>query len=163
MKSAILFGSIFSLVSTLAIANPGLSGNSPSELLRRGPNVTFPVSSKFGKCPKEVKLWAHSRNYEGGGEWTVIANTSAIARPATLVSKNRKVAVFRAFLKPHFRSCRGVAVSGNDEFSPYRFQFQNGRVFFRVTLPKNTPSNPSAIVQARTVQSRPLVRWQIAD
>jgi hypothetical protein len=160
MKSAILLGGIFSLVSTLAIANPGLAGNSPSELLGRTPNIDFPVSAKYGKCPKEVKLWTHSRRYRGGEERTIIANTLAIARPATLLHKNRKEAVFRAFLKPAFRSCRGVAFSGNDDFSSYRFVFEHGRVFFRVTLPRNTRGNPSAIVQARTVRDRPFVRWQ---
>jgi hypothetical protein len=172
MKSAILLGSIFSLVSTLAIATPGLAGNSPSELLHQTPNNSFPVVAKSGKCPKNVKAWTHFRPYEGGAEWTVIANTLAIADSATLVSKTvasrrkgifSKVAVFSAPLKPAFKSCRGVAVSTDEDLSPYKFEFQGGKVIFRVTLPKDTPSNPSGIVQARTIQGRPLVRWAIAD
>jgi hypothetical protein len=172
MKSAILLGSTLSLVSTLAIATPGLTANSPADLLRKPPNNSFPVSVTSGKCPKNVRLWTHVRAYEGGGEWTVIPNTLAIARPATLVSKTvvsrkkgifPKVAVFSAALKPAFKSCRGVAVSSEDDLSPYKFEFKGGRVVFRVTLPKDTPSNPSGIVQVRTIQGRPLVRWAIAD
>ncbi|PSB03444.1 hypothetical protein [Merismopedia glauca] len=163
MKSGIFLGSVLSLASTLAIATPGLTANSPAELLRKPPNNSFPVSVKSGKCPKNVKLWTHVRAYEGGGEWTVIADTLAIASPATLVSGNKKVAVFRATLKPAFKSCRGVAVSSEEDLNLYKFEFQGGRVIFRVNLPKDTPSNPSAIVQARRIKGRPLVRWAIAD
>jgi hypothetical protein len=171
MKSAIWLGSALSLISTLAIATPGLGGDSPVELLQKPATHSFPVMAKSGKCPKSVKAWTHVRNYEGGAEWTIIADTLAIARPATVISGAKrgrngsfaKVAVFRANLKPTFKSCRGVAVSTAEELSLYKFEFAKGKVTFKVNLPKDTPSNPSGIVQAKIVKNRPLVVWAIAD
>lgn len=153
MNSRIFLAGLLSLTSLLAAATPGLTASAHN----------LPVLVKSGKCPKYAQIKTTFRYYEGGGEWNVAANTIAFASRASLVSRSHKVAVFRAPLKYAFRSCRGIAASSSEELNLYRFNFQNGNVIFRVTLPKDTPSNPSAISQARVSEGRPFVRWAIAD
>jgi hypothetical protein len=103
------------------------------------------------------------RYYEGGGEFTIIANTTAIAGPARLVRSTKKFAEFSAPLKRNFASCVGTAISQKETLDLYSFRFQNGNVIFRVQLPKDTPSNPSEIMVRNVVSAQPAVRWAIAD
>jgi hypothetical protein len=152
------------LLSALLVATPGLAENSPlspGKILRQRSNTTFTVKRQTGYCPKVVRLWTDSRPYEGGGELIVIADTLAIAGPARLVSSNEKVAQFKAPLKKAYISCVGRASS--EEYSDYRFTFRQGHVYFRVQLPPDTPSTPSAIDRRGIIASRPYVRWAIAD
>ncbi|MBW4620580.1 MAG: hypothetical protein KME17_14650 [Cyanosarcina radialis HA8281-LM2] len=152
------------LLSALFAATPGLAENSPlspGTILRQRSNTTFTVKRQTGYCPKVVRLWTAFRNYEGGGEFLVVADTLAIAGPARLVSANRKVAEFKAPLKKAYRSCVGRASS--EEYSDYRFAFRHGHVYFRVQLPPDSPSTPSAIDRRGIIASRPYVRWSIAD
>ncbi len=114
-------------------------------------------------CPRTVKLWTSSRQYDGGGEFVVIADTSAIAGPARLVRSNTKSAEFTAPLKSNFADCVGQAASREEMLNGYSFRFQNRTVTFRVQLPPDTPSNPSGIAYKGVVSSRPAVKWQIAD
>jgi hypothetical protein len=152
------------LLSTLFVATPGLTVNSPlspGTVLHQRPNTSLAVNRQAGYCPKTVRLWTASRYYEGGGENLVIADTLAIARPARLISSSKKFAEFKAPLKKAYVSCVGKANSG--DYPYYRFRFDRGNVYFRVQLPKDTPSNPSEINRRGIISGRPYVRWAIAD
>jgi hypothetical protein len=149
-----------SLLSTLCVATQALA-QTPT-VPRRPPNTTFRVESQSGRCPRSVGLWTSFRYYEGGGEHTVIANTTAIAGPARLISSGKKFAQFRAPLQRAYASCIGQANSSTDDF-PYQFVFNAGNVTFRVQLPPDTESNPSAMTYHNVMSSRPMVRWAIAD
>jgi hypothetical protein len=150
----------FSLLSTLSVATPALT-QTPT-IPRTPPNTIFTVQSQSGTCPRSVGLWTSFRYYEGGAEHTVIANTTAIAGPARLVSSGKKFAHFRAPLQRAYGTCVGQAMSSTDDF-PYRFVFNGGNVTFRVDLPPDTESNPSSITYHNVMSSRPMVRWAIAD
>ena len=165
MKNMARFTTIFPLLLTLVVTVPALAQTPASPSVpNTPPNTTFKIQRQSGTCPSTVGLWTSFRYYEGGGEHTVIANTSAIAGPAQLVSSSSdKVAVFRAPLQRAYASCVGQARSAEDDFSFYRFQFGSGNVTFRVQLPADTPSNPSEISYKSVVSNRPAVRWAIAD
>ena len=145
---------------------PALTQNQPHSappvLPKTPPNLTFNVERQSGNCPKTVKLWAAWRYYEGGGEHTVIADTVPIAGTARIVSSNKKLVEYKAPLKKTYNSCVGQAKSPSQDY-PYRFQFRDGNVYFRVELPPDTPSTPSEITAQSVVVSRPYVRWAVAD
>ena len=144
------------------VAIPAKPQNSPPSLPKTAPNTTFNVIRQSGRCPSVVRLWTSFRYYEGGGEHTVIADTAAIAGTPRLIRATKKLVEYRAPLQRAYTSCVGNARSASDDL-PYRFQFGGGNVTFRVELPPDTPSTPSAISYRGVVSSRPAVRWAIAD
>lgn len=154
----------FGFLSTLLVAVPAMTQNqAPPAVPRTPPDTVFSVTRQSGNCPGTVKMWASLRQYEGGAEFTVIADTLAIAGSARLVRSTKKMAEFTAPLKSNFASCVGQASSNEGSLNVYRVQFQNRNVIFRVQLPADTPSSPSEIVYKGVVSSRPAVKWQIAD
>ena len=157
------FARTFGLLSALFVATPALTQNQPTTpvLPTSSPNTTFNVKRQTGSCPKTVRLWTSFRYYEGGGENTVIADTLAIAGRARLMSSGKKLVKYRAPLKKAYASCVGSATS--KEYSDYMFRFKEGNVYFRVQLPPDTPSTPTAIAYRNVVSQRPYIRWQIAD
>ncbi|WP_249097018.1 hypothetical protein [Argonema galeatum] len=166
MKKLWQFTTSLSILSALLAATPALTQNQrllPPTLPRTAPDSTLNVTRQSGTCPRTVKLWTSVRRYDGGGEFVVIADTSAIAGPARLVRSNTKSAEFTAPLKSNFASCVGQAASREEMLNGYSFRFQNRTVTFRVQLPPDTPSNPSGIAYKGVVSSRPAVKWQIAD
>jgi hypothetical protein len=156
------FTTIFGLCLTLLVAGPttAIAQRATPSLPNTPPDTQLTVNAQSGTCPKTVGLWTSFRYYEGGGEHTVIADTLAVAGPAQLVTKGKKLAEYTAPLKAAYASCVGQASS--QEY-PYRFQFSNGNISFRVELPADTPANPSEINVQSLVSSRPYVRWAIAD
>ncbi len=66
---------------------------------------------------------------------------------------------YQAPLKKAYVSC----VGGANKDNLYYVSLQKGKISFRVVLPKDTPSNPSGFSLRTIVDSRPYVRWQIAD
>ena len=164
MKNLPGFTGIFALVSMLVVSTPAFSQRqAPPEVPKARPDATIKVTRQSGTCPSAVSLWTSFRYYEGGGEHTVIADTSAIAGSARLVRSTNKFAEFSAPLKSNFASCVGQATSQEETTNLYSFRFQNKNVIFRVQLPSDTPSNPSEITYKNVVTSRPAVRWAIAD
>lgn len=162
MQSLSKFTAILGIFSTFLVAIPAMSQNSPPSLPRTTPNTIFNVTRQSGRCPSTVRLWTSFRYYEGGGEHTVIADTTAIAGTPRLVRATKKLVEYRAPLQRSYTSCVGNARSASADF-PYRFQFRGGNVIFRVELPPDTPSTPSEISYRGVVSSRPAVRWAIAD
>lgn len=147
---------ILALSIDTAIAQP----NKPV-LPKTPPNTVIPVKRQSGNCPQTVGLWTASRYYEGGGENTVIADTTVIAAaPVKLVSYGKKFVEYTAPLKRAYISCVGQARS--PEY-PYSLRFQNRHVSFRVQLPPDTPANPSEFTVRSILGSRPYVQWAIAD
>ena len=163
MKNLARLTTTFGLFSALLTATPALTQNQPTKpvLPNTPPNTTFNVQRQSGTCPKTVRLWSLSRWYEGGAENTVIADTLAIAGSARLVSSGKKVVEYTAPLKKNYASCVGQAIS--EELTPYKFRFGSGNVSFRVELPPDSPSTPSAFSTQTLVGGRPYVRWAIAD
>lgn len=153
------------ILSALLVATPALTQNQqPSpKVPSTPPDLTLSVQKQKGTCPKTVGLWTLAQPYKdgGGADFTVIADTTAIADPAKLISSSRKFAEYSAPLKKNFASCVGRTTP--KEGSEYSFRFQNKNVIFRVQLPPDTPSKPSGIVYKNVVSSRPAVRWQLAD
>ncbi|MFB2838823.1 hypothetical protein [Floridanema evergladense] len=165
MSKLIRFTTSLGIFATLLMAIPGFtqSQSTPLVIPRTLPNESFMVNRTSGTCPQSIGIWTATRQYEGGGEFTVIANTLAIASRASLVRSNKKSAEFSARLKSNFASCVGTATSQDETLNLYRFRLQNGNVIFRVQLPKDTPSNPSEIMMKNVISGQPAVRWAIAD
>lgn len=159
------FTSGFAMFAVLFVSTPAFSQNRPTPLAipRTSPNESFRVTRTSGNCPSSVGVWTAMRQYEGGGEFTVIANTAAIAGPARIVRSTKKFAEFSAPLKSNFASCVGTATSQDETLNLYSFRLQNRNVIFRVQLPQDTPSNPSEIMVRNVVSAQPAVRWAIAD
>jgi hypothetical protein len=157
------FARTLGLLSALLVATPAPTRSQPTTPVvpRTSPNTTFNVKRQTGRCPKTVRLWTSFRYYEGGGENTVIADTLAIAGSARLMSSGEKLVKYEAPLKKTYASCVGSATS--KEYPDYMFRFKEGKVYFRVQLPPDTPSTPTAISYQNVVSQRPYIRWQIAD
>lgn len=164
MKKNLLNCTTIAIAFSAVLAGiPALTQTQAPTLPRTAANSTLNVTRQSGNCPRMVKLWTSERQYEGGGEFTAIADTLAIAGPSRLVRSNNKSAEFTAPLKSNFASCVGQASSNDGNLSLYRVQFQNRNVIFRVQLPADTPSSPSGIAYKGVVSSRPAIKWQIAD
>jgi len=165
MSNLIRFTTTLGIFATLFIAIPGFtqSQSTPLTIPKTSPNESFKVTRTSGSCPQTIGIWTSVRQYEGGAEFSVIANTAALAGPARLVRSNKKSAEFSAPLKSNFASCVGTATSQDETLNYYIFRFQNGNVIFRVQLPKDTPSNPSEISIKKVISAQPAVRWALAD
>lgn len=157
-KITLSFGLLSTLLTTTAAST--LAVTPKPQLPKTPPNEQLKVQRQSGNCPKTFGIWNTFRYYEGGGEHSVIADTLAIALPVKLVSSGKKFAEYRATLKKAYATCVGSASS---EGNTYRVSFQKGNVYFRVQLPKDTPSNPSEISASTILASRPYIRWAIAD
>lgn len=165
MKMLMLFPVVTRLGATLLLLSgaPVMAQPKPS-LPNQKPDLMFKVVRKVGTCPQQIGLWTATRQYEGGGEHMVIADTWAIAAaPAKVVSATPQWVEYSAPLKRTFTSC--VAQAGSDSELPYRFRFQQGKVFFQIDLRSinRNPSTPAAITYKAVLTSRPYVRWAIAD
>lgn len=86
--------------------------------------------------------------------WVKAAKT-----PASILQ--RFVVEYTAPLKKNYASCVGQAIS--EELTSYKFRFGSSNVSFRVELPPDSPSTPSAFSAQTLVGGRPYVRWAIAD
>ncbi|OKH36692.1 hypothetical protein NIES2119_16845 [[Phormidium ambiguum] IAM M-71] len=151
-------------LSVLVAATPGITQNSENAaptIPGNRPNTTINVSKRSGNCPSNMNLWTSFRSYEGGGEHTVIADTSVVASAARLSNSGAKFVEFSAPLKSEFASCVGEATS--DEEPIYRFRFGNQRVVFRMDLSSLRPGTLTRINYRGVVSSRPAIRWAIAD
>lgn len=151
-------------LSVLLTATPGITQNSENAaptIPGNRPNTTINVSKRSGNCPSNMNLWTSFRAYEGGGEHTVIADTSVVASAARLNNSGAKFVEFSAPLKSEFASCVGEATS--DEEPIYRFRFGNKRVVFRMDLSSLRPGTLTRINYRGVVSSRPAIRWAIAD
>ncbi|ALF53400.1 hypothetical protein ACX27_11995 [Nostoc piscinale CENA21] len=165
IKSLTLF-LVFSIISlgilTACIHNKSETTTASESSLSK-PNVILEIKSQTGTCPKTVGLWAISLLSEGGGEYTVVADTRPIANPARLVASGERFVEYEAILRESYASCIGSANS--QEFRFYNFQFRNGKVYFRVDLPAiiNESVNGTpyiGIAYKELVASRPYVRWK---
>ncbi len=123
------------------------------------PNTVLQIKRQSGNCPKTLGLWTATRQYEGGGEFTIIADTKPFAGLADLTSSGKKFVEYTAPLHKTYASCVG-AVYGESE---YRVHFRKGNVVFRLQIPKDTPANPTGFSSTAILGSRPYVKWQIAD
>ncbi len=165
MKTVTQFTTILSLFFCLLVLSPTatLAQSPKTSLPKSPPNTVFKVKRQSGNCPKTVGLWTSFRYYEGGGENTVIADTSAIAQGAQIISSGDKLVDYKAPLKTAYADCIGTAIDESDGEHLYQFIFREGKVFFRVVLPPDTDANPSGFSVRSVLGSRPFVRWQIAD
>lgn len=153
------------ILSVLLFASVAPVGAQSNPTIPTGkPDLTLKVVRQTGTCPQQVSLWTSARQYEGGGEFTVVADTLPIATAVPrLVSAKPQFVEYSALLKQAFVSCIAQAGSGSE--LPYRFRFQQGKVFFRIDLKSinRNPSTPAAITYKAVLTSRPYVRWAIAD
>lgn len=69
------------------------------------PNTVVQVERRSGNCPKSIGIWTDGRQYEGGGEFTIIPDTLAFAGKAKLVSAKPKFVEYIAPLKPAYANC----------------------------------------------------------
>lgn len=151
----------FGLLSTLLVTAPTFAATQKPTLPNTSANNVLNVERQSGACPKTIGLWTTALPYEGGAEFTVIADTLRIAGFAKLVASSEKFAEYKAPLKKAYASCVGSA--RDQEVGYYQVRLKKGYLFFRVELPKDTPSKPSGISATGIVSSRPYVRWQLAD
>jgi len=152
------------ILSVLLTANPGVTQNSQNAaptIPSNQPNTTINVSKRSGNCPSNIKFWNSFRSYEGGGEHTIIAETSNIASGARLTNSGAKFVEFTAPLKSEFASCVGEAISNEEPI--YRFQFSNKNVIFRIDFSSLPSGTQTRISYKGVVSSRPAIRWAIAD
>lgn len=164
MKSLTSLTLSLGILSALLTATPGItqnSSNSAPPIPGNAPNTTINVSRRSGNCPSNMKLWTSFRSYEGGGEHTVIADTSAIANRARLSNSGAKFVEFTAPLKSEFASCVGEAVSNDEPI--YRFRFSNKSVIFRMDLSPLPGERLTRISYRGVVSSRPAIRWALSD
>ncbi|UBF26150.1 hypothetical protein K9N68_32275 [Kovacikia minuta CCNUW1] len=156
---------IMGLLSMLVLSLPMPTQAQPKPAIPDGePNLTLKVIRQSGNCPQEVRLWTAIRQYEGGGEHTVIADTLPIVATAVkLTTSYPQLIEYSAPLKQDFASC--LARTNPDADLPYYFRLQQGRLFFRIDLRSinRNPSTPAAITYKAVLTSRPYVRWAIAD
>ncbi|MEB3179957.1 MAG: hypothetical protein VKL59_13100 [Nostocaceae cyanobacterium] len=162
MKLYLKLTSFISLLSGLIVITPtaSIAQTETIRLPTNQPNLSLSVQRQRGICPDTVRLWTNYRYYEGGAEHTVIADTLAVAGNIKVVSYGNRFVEYSAPLKEAYKSCIGRAIYKE---LPYRFQFQNGQVYFRVGLPQPTASKPSEFTRRAILGSRPYVRWAIAD
>ncbi|MCC5655552.1 hypothetical protein LC608_00795 [Nostoc sp. XA010] len=151
----------FGLLSTLLVAAPTFAARQKPTLPNTSPNNVLNVQRQSGACPKTIGLWTTVLLYKGGSETTVIADTLPIAGSAKLVASSEKFAEYKAPLKKAYAGCVGSA--REQELGCYQVRLKKGYLFFRVQLPKDTPSKPSGIRATGIVSSRPYLRWQVAD
>ncbi|MFB2933925.1 hypothetical protein ACE1B6_01475 [Aerosakkonemataceae cyanobacterium BLCC-F154] len=160
-KSLVLSSGI---LSVLLAATPGITQSFPVSAPRipdDRPNTTIDVSRRSGSCPDNMKLWTAFRSYEGGGEHTVIVDTSMVANGVRLTNYGAKFVEFSAPLKSEFASCVGEAISEDEPI--YRFRFADRKVIFRMDLSRLRPGTITRINYQGVVSSRPAIRWAIAD
>lgn len=160
MKIVVKITTVISLLSTsITMTTVGIAATPTPHIPKTPPNEVINIVRKYGNCPQEVGMWTEFRAYEGGAEITVIANTLSIANTAKLIASGKKFVEYQAPLKKNYISCVGEA----SKDSVYFVKLQKGKISFRVILPKDTPSNPSAFSLHTIVDGRPYVKWQIAD
>ncbi len=128
------------------------------------PNLTLSIVRKTGNCPKQVSLWTSFRYYEGGGEHTVIVDTTPISKaPAVLVEKGPLFVQYEVPLKPDYATCSTRAIA---PYNPqYSVRFDRGIAYFEVdlTLLDKPPGTPAVVTYRAVLTGRPYVRWAIAD
>lgn len=127
------------------------------------PNVVLKIQRQSGTCPRAIGIWTSFRNYEGGGEHTVIADTLTIAGKAELILSSKKLVEYRAPLKKAYAECNGKAIEESDGEDLYLLLLREGNVYFRAILPPDTDANPSSFSNVGILNDRPYVRWAIAD
>jgi hypothetical protein len=149
------------ILSVLLIATPGVTQNSAPTIPSGRPNTTINVTRRSGNCPRNMRLWTNFRSYEGGGEHTVIADTSAIANAPRVTNSGAKFVEFTAPLKSEFASCVGEAISNEEPI--YRFRFSNKNVIFRMDLSPLPSERLTKISYRGVVSSRPAIRWALSD
>lgn len=146
------------LTLTLTTATPAQSIK--PELPKTPPDTLVKVERRSGNCPQSIGVWTNTRQYEGGGQFTIIPDTLAFAGKAKLVAAKHKLVEYTASLKPAYSSC--IARAKNPEINS-RFRFANGNVYFQLYLPPDTPANPSGFDTRSIFTARPYVQWSIAD
>ena len=157
---------MFAMIPTLvAIAVPSTQAQTTTQtqqpnavLPNTPPNTVLQIKRQSGNCPKTFGLWTTTRQYEGGGEFTIIADTKPFAGLADMTSSGKKFVEYTAPLNKTYASCVGSATD-----SEYRVPFRKGNVVFRVQIPADTPANPTGFKSTAILGSRPYVKWQIAD
>lgn len=161
-KQQRLFTSVGSVLSILLLTTAGLTQRVPiaDALSSGGQNASIAVVSTSGRCPQSVGISISNRQYEGGMENTVTADTGQIAGAARIVSYGQKFVKYSAALKQQYSSCIGRSRTMAGEY-PYKLEFQNGNVNFIVDL--RNISRTSQISRVRVISSRPYVQWAIAD
>jgi hypothetical protein len=160
MKRRVKGITIVYLISTsINVISIGFAATPAPRIPANPPNEVVNITRRTGNCPQKLDMWTTFRYYEGGGEHTVIANTISIAGKSKLVSSGKKFVEYQAPLKKTYISCVGYAIKDN----LYFVKLQKGKISFRIVLPKDTPSNPSAFSLHTVVDDLPYVKWQIAD
>jgi len=158
MKNLAGFASVGSVLSILLLTTAALTQRLPIAVAQS--NASIAVASTSGRCPQSVGISITNRQYEGGMETTVIAETSEIAGAGRFVSSGQKFVNYSAALKQEYTSCIGRSKAMRGEY-PYKLEFQNGQVNFIVDL--RHISKTSQISRVRVISSRPYVQWAIAD
>jgi hypothetical protein len=134
----------------------------PSSILPKP--IILEVRQSGGKCPKTVKIWNSFRLYEATGEHNIIAYTSEFASRPQITISSKKLVEYKAALKKEFASCYGSATyDSEDGIDLYTLRFTDNNVYFRVILPSDTDANPSSFGTVSIKDSRPFVKWAIAD
>jgi hypothetical protein len=132
----------------------------PFAQTRVQPNFEFNVQRQAGICPRTVDLWLFSVGFEGGSDHTVIADTKAIAyTPAKLVISERKQLEYEAPLRREYASCVGQASSSL--LTPYKFQFRNGKVSFRMDVSQG--DGYREILYRGVSAHRPYIHWRAVE
>lgn len=163
MKNLIQFVTLglLSYLSTPSTPAFAQSIDRPTNIPQTPPNITLPIHRASGNCPTTIDLWTDFRYYEGGGENTVILDTTAIAGPAKFMDSQDRVVIYGAPLQPRYVSCVGWVISEDEP--QYNIWLQFGSAYFRFDLDTVPGRFESAITYQNIVAGRPFLRWAIVD
>lgn len=156
----LLSSTIIGLLSVICTTASFQAQPSKPQLPTTSPDTVVQIERRAGNCPKSIGIWTDARQYEGGGEFTIIPDTLAFAGRAKLVAAKPKFVEYVAKLKPAYTNC--IARAKNTEINS-KFRFANGNIYFQLYLPADTDANPSGFSTRSILAARPYIQWQIAD
>jgi hypothetical protein len=162
MKNLAQISITFGLVAgMLATATPFIQAQPARFVLAKvPPNFRVDVERQSGVCPNTMGLWTWFRNYAGGGEYIVVADTRVIAGSARAIAAQDQTVEYVAPLRGAYASCIGQASSRQAPW--YEFRFESGNVYFRVDPAASPETAQAAFISQNLIESRPYVRWAVA-
>lgn len=138
----------------------GTTPSDPFAQTQIKPNFQLNVERQAGSCPKTVGLWLFSLGFEGGADHTVVPDMLGVAAsPVKLVSSAKNRLEYEAPLRSNYASCVGKASSPLLSF--YNYQFQNGKVSFRVDVSQG--DGYREILYKGVSGYRPYILWRAAE
>jgi hypothetical protein len=148
---ALAAGALAAASAAAATAAPAGQGYASSR--------TVGILRTAGTCPPAVTLVTRARQYEGGAEFEITAQTKSFATPSRAVASKvpRRVEFVATSLAAPYAACEGTA-RFTESGSTYSLTLHDGTMRFVALL-----SREMVVVAARVVGGNPTIRAQVAD